>query len=493
MNLEEYTSYDGLGLADLVRRRQIHPRELADAALAAIEAVNPTVNAVVAVLHSLIDQTVGQSPPDGPFVGVPFLAKDFLIFYAGIPTNAASRLFVGDVRNRDSEIVRRFKRAGLITVGKSSTSELAISAVAESVLHGPTRNPWNIELSPGGSSGGSAAAVASGIVPIAHANDAGGSIRIPAACTGLVGLKPSRGRNPLGPEHGDVWLGLVAEHVMTRSVRDSAAMLDATAGPDVGAPYFAPPPPRPFLEEVSLPPGRLRIACNHVSPTGEPVAADCRRAVLEVAELLESLGHDVAYAAPDYDVGAYSDAFLAIMAPHCAAHIEAGAARLHRTPGPDTLERINLWLLEKGRSYSATDLVRARDVLNRVTRQVGAFFQDYDVLLTPALASMPPSIGHLNGDMVDPETVWARTRSFAPFCHIFNGTGQPAISLPATRTAGGLPVGVQIVGRYAEEALLFRLAGQLETARPWSSLRPPIHAARPPKARDSAAHSRRPI
>jgi amidase len=312
--------------------------------------------------------------------------------------------------------------------------------------------------------------------PLAHANDGGGSTRIPAACTGLVGLKPSRGRNPVGPDAGEIWSGLVAEHVVSRSVRDSAAMLDCTAGPDIGDPYWAPPPPCSYLSEVGRSPGRLRIAYLYDSPSGGEVHADCRRAVTETAALLEGLGHYVEPAGPKYDAAAYAAAFVTVMTTNCAAYMEDGARLLNRVPGPENLEKINYWVLQEGRRQSGMDLVRAQGVINRITRQIAAFFQDCDILITPALATLPPPIGYLFADGPDPEIIWSRMRNFAPFCHIFNGTGQPAMTLPAIWNEQGLPVCIQLVAGYGDEGAIFRLASQLEVARPWKNRRPPVHA-----------------
>ena len=471
----EYARYDGLGLAALVRRGDVSSRELADAAFDAIERVNPKINAVTTLLHDLVDQTLHAGPPDGPFKGVPFLAKDLLIFYAGVPTTGACRLFEGYTRDFDSELVRRFKRAGLVTIGKTNTPELGMNASTEPVMYGPTLNPWDTALSPGGSSGGSAAAVAAGIVPMAHANDGGGSTRIPAGCTGLVGLKPSRGRNPVGPDAGEIWSGLVGEHIVSRTVRDSAAMLDCTSGPDTGDPYWAPPPANPYLADVGRDPGRMRIAFTCDAQLGYSVHADYRRAVMDTAKLLEHLGHHVEAASPKYDAAAYATAFVVVMTANCAVYMDDVARALGRTPGPDNLEQINLWVLKEGRKQTGMDLLRAQGVIHQTTRQIAKFFLDCDVLITPAMAAPPPPIGFLFADQ-DADLVWSRMRGLAPFSHIYNGTGQPALVVPGGVNDKGFPIGIQLVARYGDEHSLFRLAGQLEVAQPWKDRRPPIYA-----------------
>jgi amidase len=471
----DYADYDGLGMADLVRRKAVSPSELVAAAYDAIERLNPKLNAVVHQLQETARETLHAGPADGPFHGVPFLLKDLMTSLAGVPTNAASRLSEGYTRPYDSDLVTRFKASGIVIIGKTNTPELGMNASTEPVLNGPTHNPWNLDLTPGGSSGGSAAAVAAGIVPMAHANDGGGSTRIPATCCHLVGLKQTRGRNPAGPDLGEIWNGFVSEHIVSRTVRDTAAMLHCTAGRSPGDPYFAPPPERPFLKEVGRNPGKLRITFTDVAASGDPVHKDCKAAVAETAKLLSDLGHDVEEAAPVYDQAAFADAFVVIMAAHCAVFMEDVAAAMGREPNNDTLERVNLWVLEEGRRHSALDMVRAMNALNITCRQVGAFFDTYDVLVTPGLAAPPAPLGYMFADNEGDE-VWDRMRGFTPFTHLYNGTGQPAMSVPAMLNGDRLPIGIQLVGRYAEDGLLIALASQLEEARPWRGERPPVYA-----------------
>ena len=470
----EYADFDGLGLAELVRRREITPRELFQSAMEALERINPNINAIAFTMEGEAEAALCAGPPAGAFMGVPFLAKDLVISYAGIPTNSGSRLTLDFTRPFDSELVLRFRRAGLVTIAKTTTPELGLCASTESVLHGATRNPWRLDRVVGGSSGGSAAAVAAGIAPLGHGNDGGGSIRIPASCCGLVGLKPTRGRNPLGPDLGDMWAGLVAEHVITRSVRDAAAMLDCTSGPAPGDPYYAPPEMQPFLAAVSLDPPQLQIAVTVDTFAGDPVDPVCRQATLDTATLLDQLGHKVENAAPQFDVAAYARAHAVVLSANLAAFMEDIDRQLGRTPGPETLEPMSEWVLDEGRRLAAGDLVRAQCALNTTARQIAPFFDTYDILLTPTLASPPLPIGRLFGE-ADGAELRRRTLAFAPFTHVFNGTGQPALSLPASWDLDGLPIGVQLIARYAADALLLQLAAQLERARPWRR-RPPTIA-----------------
>jgi len=472
-SFREYANLDGLGLAELVRRREITPRELFQSAMEVLERIDPSINAVAFTMEGEAEAALRAGPPDGPFMGVPFLAKDLVISYAGVPTNCGSRLTQGFTRPFDSELVLRFRRAGLITIAKTTTPELGLCASTESVLHGATRNPWHLDRVVGGSSGGSAAAVAAGIAPLGHANDGGGSIRIPASCCGLVGLKPTRGRNPLGPDLGDMWAGLVAEHVVTRSVRDTAAMLDCTAGPAPGDPYYAPSEAQPFLAAIRRDPPELRIAVMVETFAGDPVDPVCRRSTLDTAVLLEQLGHKLEHAVPRFEVAAYAGAHAVILCANLAAFMEDVGRQLGRTLGPETLEPMSRWVLEEGRRLTAGDLVRAQCALNATSRQIAPFFETYDILLTPTLASPPVPIGYLFGEE-DGAELRRRTLAFAPFTHVFNGTGQPALSLPARWDPDGLPIGVQLVARYAADAQLLQLAAQLERARPWRQQPPAI-------------------
>jgi amidase len=370
-----------------------------------------------------------------------------------------------------SEIVKRFKAAGVIVVGKTNTPEYGLVPLTEPELFGPTNNPWDLTRTPGGSSGGSAAAVAACIVPLAHGGDGGGSIRIPASCCGLFGLKPSRGRNPTGPDLAEVWQGLACDHVLTRSVRDSAAMLDATAGPDVGAPYYAPPPSRPFLDEVGTDPGKLRIAFASKPFLPAVVHDDCVRGVEATAKLCQDLGHGVEEAAPQIDGEAFAGAFLTMTCVETGADIEEAEILLGRKATPSDFEPGTWGAAMWGKQIAAPEYSRAIRLLKRTARQIGRFFEEYDILLTPTLAMPPVVTGTLQ--LTEEEGADA-ILAFIPFTPVFNATGQPAMSVPLYWNDEGLPIGMHFASRYGDEATLFRLAGQLEQASPWFDRIPPI-------------------
>lgn len=480
MNLDDYSRFDAVGLAELVRRKEVTPEELLRVAVEAIHAVNPALNAVIDTREGDASEALKQGIPEGPFRGVPFLIKDIGLHAAGVPTDMGSRMAQGTVFPHDSALMARYRRAGLVLLGRTNAPEFGNNATTEPVLHGPTRNPWDVKRSPGGSSGGSAAAVAAGIVPVAHGNDGGGSLRIPASLCGVFGLKPTRGRNSLGPDAGDFIFGMGIEHVLSRSVRDSAAMLDATQGPEAGDPYFAPPPQRPYLEEVGRAPGRLRIALMTEAPMGSPVSAECVEAARAAARLCTELGHDVVEAAPEHDGQLLHEAVSTVWSATMASLVGMLGQFSGRDPGPELLEATTWAAVRHGRELKATDLQRALGVFNLVSRQVGAFFQQYDVLLSPTVAAPPFPLGLLDANAPRTAREWYdHAFGHCPFTALFNVTGQPAMSVPLHWSAEGLPIGVQFAGRYADEATLFQLAGQLEQARPWAQRRPPVHASRP--------------
>src|SRR5499426_1102951 len=470
----DYESYDALGLADLVRRGKVTPTELLDAAIARAEARNPTVNAVVLPLYDYARKAIADGLPDGPFRGVPYLLKDLTASLAGVRTMRGSRFFADTPpAAADSEHVARLKRAGLVVFGRTSTCELGLSLTCEPQLYGATKNPWDTTRTSGGSSGGAAAATGARIVPMAHASDGFGSIRAPAACCGLVGLKPTRGRNTMAPYSGEGLGGCSAEHAVTLSVRDSAALLDATAGPGAGDPYAAPAPARPFLQEVGAAPGRLRIAWTAKTPNGATVDAEPLRVLRETARLCAELGHHVEEADPAIDGSAVVPTFLTLAAANTvvnlASHPTAG-----RSARPDEGAEVTYATGQKGERITAADYVRATQTAHRLGRQMAAFHVRWDVLLTPGLATLPVKLGWLDMMMADVDEYWRRVFAFSPFTVWFNLTGQPAMMLPLGRSADGLPVAVQIVGRFGDEATLFRLAAQLEAARPWFERRPAL-------------------
>lgn len=470
----EYEQYDALGLAQLIRTRQVSAVEVLEAALERVERRNPALNAVVARFDDAARRAIAAGLPDGPFTGVPFLLKDISVHCTGTALTNGSRLFADAISDHDSELVSRYRRAGLVIFGKTNTPELGLATTTEPQLFGATRNPWSLRHSTGGSSGGAAAAVAAGMLPAAHASDGGGSIRIPASCCGLFGLKPTRARNPLGPDVGEGWSGASVVHAVTRSVRDSAALLDATSGPDVGDPYWAPPPARPFLAEVGADPGRLRIAVCTRPWNGLDVDPECRDAVAAVVRLCEGLGHVVEEARPDLDARTLEAAQRVIVAGNVRAVLELRAAALGRELSPQDVEKMTWRTSLFGREATATDYARSIGVIHRAGRVVGRFLARHDVLLTPTMCRPPHRLGELDTMTDDVETYVRVLYGTIAFTSPFNASGHPAMSVPLHWTADGLPVGVQFVGPFGDEARLLRLASQLEVAHPWAARRPPV-------------------
>jgi amidase len=474
---------DATGQAELVRRGDATPAELVEAAIARIERLNPQLNAVI---HRLYDKArsdaASPSLPDGPFRGVPFLVKDVVCHTAGDPYHCGMRVLkdAGWREDTDTELARRFRRAGFVFVGKTNTPELAFSPTTEPLAYGPSRNPWNTELSTSGSSGGAAAAVASGMVAAAHGNDMGGSIRTPASACGLVGLKPTRARTTLAPDFGEFWWALTHEHVLTRSVRDTAGILDATRGAAPGDPYTAPPPSRPYREEVGIDPGRLRIGIYTGRPGiggGGGVDSECVRAAEGALRTLEGLGHHVVQSAPaaldEYDDGS----ILAILFASIAREVARWSGKLGREIRLDEVEVTTAAAVEMGRTMSALRYVEAVESVQAYSRRLASWWADgFDVLITPTLARPPWPIGPLGPNGGSGMEVLARFNDASPFCIPFNASGQPAISLPLGWSADGLPIGVQLVAAYGREDVLLRLASQLEAAVPWKDRRPPIRA-----------------
>ncbi|MCL5044956.1 MAG: amidase family protein [Deltaproteobacteria bacterium] len=473
--LQEYCSLDGLELATLVNRGEVSAAELLEEAIGLAEKRNPALNALVYRFYDRARQAAaGHRPSNRPFDGVPLLLKDVLGDCEGVPTRFASRYVPEFPAIQDSELVRRFKAAGFIAFAKTNAPEFGLPPFTEPQLYGPARNPWDLSRTPGGSSGGAAAAVAAGIVPVAHANDGGGSIRIPAACCGLVGLKPTRARNSLAPQLGDFMSGLVIEHVLSRTVRDSAAALDATEGWVPGDPYVAPAKQRPYLEEAATPPRRLRIAFSTASPSGPPVEPEIAQACVKAAELLASLGHQVVERQPEIRLEDVAPHFMTIYASGLAATIEAIRALTGREPGPDGLEAMTLNLYELGRQVTAAQYLLAVQVLQQLSRQVAAFFETYDLLLTPTLGTPQLSVGAIDVTSPTANLMDEKILRFAHLNPLYNITGQPAISLPLYQSAAGLPIGMLFAARYGDEATLFQLAGQLEQALPWKGRKPPV-------------------
>ncbi len=491
MRFPEYDQLDAVGLADLIARRQVTALEVLEAALERADARNPPLNALVSRFDGEARARARGPLPAGPLSGVPFLLKDLIAAWGGHPFTGGSRYLASLVAPEDSGVVRRLLAAGLVLFGQTSTPELGIKGVTEPELRGPCRNPWNPEHTPGGSSGGSAAAVAARIVPAAHGNDGGGSLRIPASCCGVFALKSSRGRVSLGPAFGSIMSGLVVEGAISRTVRDSAALLDVLAGPAPGDPHAAPPPARPFLQEVGAPPGRLRIAVTRLPLFARATHPECAEAVERAARLLAELGHDVVEAHPDIAREPLMRAYLVALAAQVAADLQLAATHLGRPPRAHELEPETALLAAAGRSLSACELVRAEAEMHRAARALGAFHQGHDLLVTPTMAQPPLRIGAVRLQGVERLAVRAiarlpvrkvleaafdalAARSFDATGNtmLFNQTGQPAMSVPLHFTSSGLPVGVQVVARFGEEATLLRLAAQLEAARPWAGRAP---------------------
>ncbi len=465
---------DVTALAELVRSGKATPLELVDETIARIEKLNGELNAVIHPMFEQAREAARGKLPDGPFKGVPYLLKDILAAVKGEPLTSGSRMLKDFVPDHDSELVARLRRAGFIFVGQTNAPEFGFLPTTEPVLYGPTHNPWNTAHTVGGSSGGSSAAVAARIVPAAHANDGGGSIRIPAACCGLFGLKPTRGRITLGPDLGDIMNGLVVEHAVTLSVRDSAAILDATHGPMPGDPYFAPPPARPYAEEVKQKPGKLRIAFTVKAPTGVEVHPDCIAAVRDAAKLCEELGHHVEEKDPPIAGDLLTQAFMVPWTAGAAVTLDSMAMISGVSPTKDNVEPLSMALAEAGRQHTAPMYLMSIGLLQRIAREVARFMEQYDVWLTPTLAQPPLPLGSFDPPEDNPIAPLMVAAQFAPFTPIQNVTGQPAMNVPLCWNNAGLPIGTHFVGRYADEATLFRLAAQLEQARPWIDRKPPL-------------------
>jgi amidase/6-aminohexanoate-cyclic-dimer hydrolase len=472
--VKEYESYDALGLAELIRNGEAKPSEVLEAAIARLEERNPKLNAVVIPMIDEARAAAAGDLPEGPFRGVPFLLKDLHLMASGARTSFGCRLFEDFVADHDSEIVARYRKAGLVIFGKSASPEFGFTTTTESKLFGQTRNPWNTSHTAGGSSGGAAAAVAGGIVPLANASDGGGSIRIPASCCGLFGMKPTRARTPAGPDAGEGWSGMSSVHAVSRSVRDSAALLDASAGPDLGAPYWAPPPERPYLEEVGRPAGRLRIAFQSQSFNGTETHPDCAAAVAEASRLCAELGHQVEEDPLRVDADALRQATGTIIAANLRFVVEDRAAILGRAFTEEDLEPVTYLTVNRAAETGSAEYARSIRVIHGIGREVARFLQRYDVLLTPTMATPPLPLGVLSLSNPDFGEVLENLLKTIGFTQLFNAAGNPAMSVPLAWNDAGLPIGVQFAGRFGDEATLFRLAGQLEQARPWFDRRPTL-------------------
>ena len=473
----EYGKYDALGLADLIARGEIQAEALLAAVREQVEATNPRINAFSQQFFDKAAAQIRHGLPAGPLSGVPFALKDLGLDLEGTITSAGSRLWKDRVATADSTLVRRYKQAGLVIVGKTASPELGLTTTTESVLFGLTRNPWNLERTAGGSSGGSAAAVASRILPAAHATDGGGSIRIPASCCGLFGLKPTRGRVPLGPSQFEGWNGLSCHHAVTISVRDSAALLDATAGAELGSPFFSPRPERSYVEEARTAPGRLRVALVVDPPAGLPLDPECRHAANDAAALCGSLGHVVEHAVLPVDGDVVRGALITIVNVSVARTLEEAAATIGRPVTDADVEPVTWAMSERGKAVDPRAYARAIATTHQIGLAMAVFQERYDVVLSPTLSKPPVPLGVLSLSPEDPKAMARALREFGPYTALYNVTGQPSMSVPLHWTSDGLPVGVMFSARFGDEAMLFRLAAQLEAARPWAG-RVPASAER---------------
>ncbi len=473
-DMKNYLDYDAVGLAQLVKTGEATPLELVEAAIARIEKVNERVNAVI---HPMFEsaRAAAQGPlPEGPFTGVPFLVKDLLASVKGEPLAMGSKLMKEFVPTYDSEMVRRIRQAGFILIGKTNTPEFGLPPTTEPLAFGPTRNPWDLGCTSGGSSGGSAAAVAAGMVPAAHGNDGGGSIRIPAACCGVFGMKPTRGRFTLAPELGDYLSGFVVQGVLTRSVRDSAYWYDAIGGPALGDPYFPPTPKEPYAQSSTQDPGPLRIGFTSTPPLGGDASADSQAGVAATVKMLQGLGHHVEEKDISIDPGFFMENFVPIWTSGVAQSFDM-IAQVRGTPvTANEVEPFTWALYEVGRSQSAANYLRAVQQCQLLSRTIAELFSSMDVWLTPTLGQPPLALGALDYVPEDPMRAFVRGKDFVPFTALCNVTGQPAMSVPLYWNGDGLPMGSHFVGRYGDEKTLFQLAAQLEKAHSWHQRRPPL-------------------
>jgi amidase len=489
---KEYDSFDGLGLANLVQQGVISPKELLEAAIERIELLNPKLNAVIYKMYEQAYATIKSPLPKSQFQGVPFLLKDLLADYAGAPLSMGSRFTRGCVSSHDSELVKRYKKAGLVILGKTNVPEFGLGAVTEPEAFGPTRNPWNMTLTSGGSSGGSAVAVATRMVPMAHGGDGAGSLRIPAAYCGVFGFKPSRGRTPAGPRFQRLWLGMVTEHVITRTVRDSAAMLDISSGIDLGSSICLPVPSRTFLSSLEMRAPKLRIAMTE-RPffSGQTLSEEYSQALKDAAQLCQQLGHQVDSVSLKINEEDVLRAFMIVMVAETTTDLNLIAQTIGKKINYHELEKLSAIVYRAGKCFNAADYAWAIQTLDSASKQLAQFFVDYDVLMTPTMIRPPSPIGHDKPDrfeqiLIDiilkaPGGPWMREfvyrgtqRNFAliPYTPIFNVTGQPAMSVPLSWDKNGLPIGIQFAGRVGEDAGLLQLAQQLENAQPWIKKKP---------------------
>ncbi len=478
---DDLAALDATAQADLVRTGRASPLELVDASITRIEKLDHELNAVIHQRFDRAREEAAGDLPEGPFRGVPLVLKDLDGYSAGDPCHQGNRLLkeIDWHGDHDSALIGRLRAAGFVFVGKTNAPEFGLMPTTEPLAYGPTHNPWDTTRSPGGSSGGSAAAVASAMAPVGHAGDGGGSIRIPASACGLFGLKPTRGRVSSAPDAGEGWGGFVVRHAVTRSVRDSAAVLDLLQGPEPGDPYSAAPPARPYADEVGADPGKLRIGLRTDAPGGmAETHPDCRAAAEDTARLLESLGHTVEHAAPAaLDESDLLGIFLTILTTWVVGDVESVAQKAGRAVTADDFEPLTWAYNELGRTFTSVQYVEAMNTAHDWSRRVASWWAGgYDLLLTPTMPVLPPVLGELRPPPDEPLLGAAGSSAVVAWCAPFNVTGQPAMSVPLAWNDDGIPIGSQLVAAYGREDLLLRVAAQLEAVRPWSDRRPPVYA-----------------
>lgn len=476
--MKDYEAYDATGLAALVAKNEMTPKELLEAAVSRVEALNPKLNALAVQSVDIALEAIEHGLPEGPFKGVPFLLKDLGAQAIGYPSHCGSILFKNTRYDYDSELVKRLKATGLVIFGRTTSPELGVGPVTEAKVYGgPTRSAWNLDHTAGGSSGGTGAAVSAGILPAAHGSDGGGSVRIPASSSGLFGMKGTRARLPDGPASGEGWGGMAMAGFLTRSVRDTATLLDATAGPDLGAPYWAPPLKGSFSSAIQKPPARQKIAFSKLSFTGEPLHPDCLAAVEATAKLCADLGHHVEEAAPTIDLMPLMQAWTKVVACGTSLSVREKIKARGQSLEPDEVEAVTRGAIAYAETISGADYLASINTVHRFGREIAAFFDKYDLLLTPTLAEPPAKIGRFapdNEDFVDYRLGPNGILPYSPFTAVFNATGQPAMSVPLFWNADDLPVGLHVAGRFGEDETLMALAAELEQAQPWFDRRPTI-------------------
>ena len=470
--INDYDSYDALGLAELVRNGDVSPSELLEEAISRTEKVDPSINAVVQRHFDEARAQIAAGLPDGPFRGVPFLLKDLGILWQGTVTSMGSVMFKDYVGTYNSTLTERYLKSGLVIFGKTASPEFGALPVTETQLFGATRNPWNLDHTPGGSSGGASAAVAAGIIPMANASDGGGSIRIPASCTGLVGLKPTRGRTAMGPVIGEGWGGQAISHVVSNTVRDSVAMLDVTTGPELGDPYAPPHFAGNYLDEVGKPSGKLKVAVIPEKIGTGAYTAEVRAALESTAELMSDLGHEVTEATPEVDGSALQFASGALLGANLALKVTQQEEETGKPLAEGDLEPGTLALVEYGRKLNGETCAKASQINHMSGRIMGRFHEEFDVILSPTLNRTPVPIGFF-----DDGHLGEKIGEFMGNTSLFNQTGQPSISLPLAWSDGGLPIGMMFSAAFGRDDLLVRLSAELEQARPWKDRRAPIHAS----------------